>query len=620
MRQNNQIFELTESIDSLLASIEGAYQTEMQKNPTPELSAGDVFQGDLSSVAELEAAGFNEPQISEISLGLDMNLHVERYARLGYTWQQMREIRYGLSFGLDTTVYENPLYSVEQMRELRLGMLSHVDVARYANLVFSATDMHKIRMELSEAVYRKDPTGYGRRFTDENSGLIIRISDDCMDAYITLPQNVTGRFSTNRLTKILRQHEITFGLLALELERFSRECPRDTEVKIAHGAKPVLGYDGHYEYYFNTHLGGAPQIKADGSVDYSTVQVTEPVKPGQKLATYFPAKDGVTGNTVTGIVLKATQGQQLPPLSGEGFHFDPNKNEYTAMYAGNVTLQEETYSLNVWKTFVIDGDATRFTGNMDYDGTVVVMGDAHNLARIKATGDIVVNGVVGDAELYAGNNIMIRGGANSGGKGYIEAAGSITGSFFESTKLKAGGPIEGNYFLNCSIETDDVVTARGKNSLIQGCQLKATLGVQARYFRTAGGSKTVIEVGNVAHLTDQRQEIAKQITQIEEETQKLEDGKMKLLQLYGIDLAEGLPIYQKTNQALEQMESRREHLQLQDGLLEDLIKKASLAYIDILTSMQAGIRIIVNKENKILNSDLKFITVTSTTFPREEKR
>ena len=95
---------------------------------------------------------------------------------------------------------------------------------------------------------------------------------------------------------------------------------------------------------------------------------------------------------------------------------------------------------------------------------------------------------------------------------------------------------------------------------------------------------------------------------------------MKLLQLYGIDLAEGLPIYQRTNQAVAQMENRREHLQLQDDLLADLIKKATLAYIDILSSMQAGIRIIVNNENKILQSDLKFTTVTSATFPREEKR
>lgn len=618
MNEENPTIASTESIDSLLASIEGVYQKEMQKNPMMVLSAGDAFDGDLTSAEELEAAGFNEPQISEIALGLEMGVPVERYARLGYTWKQMQEIRLGLHAGLDTSVYENPLYSVEQMRELRFGMLCHVDVSLYANLVFSATDMRRIRMDLSEAVYRSDPTGYGYRFTDENSGLIIRISDDCMDAFITLPQEVTGRFSVNRITKILKQHEITFGLLPLELERFSRDCPRDTEVKIAHGIKPVLGYDGHYEYYFDTHPDSTPHVNEDGSINYSAVRVTENVKAGQKLAAYIPPKDGVTGYTVTGIVIRAAEGQQLPPLTGVGIHFDPMTNAYTAEYSGNVTFQEETYSLNVWKAFTINGNATRFTGNMEYDGTVIVTGDALNMAHIKATGDIIINGVVGDAELYAGHNIMIRGGANCGGKGMIQAGGNITGNYFESANLKAGGPIEGNYFLGCSIETDDVVIAKGRNSLIQGCQLRAALGVEARYFRSAGGAKSSIEVGNIIDLGIRHQEIAKEMSRASREIERLTEGRNKLVQLFGLEIAESRPIYQKTSLALEQSEKHLEHLQLEKDRLEDIISKASNAYINIQNIMEAGVRIVVNGEKKILDSDLKFYRITSENFPREE--
>ncbi len=619
MSEGNSNIAMTESIDSLLASIEGVYQKEKQKNPMMVLSAGDAFAGDMSSAEELEAAGFNEPQISEISLGLEMGVPVERYARLGYAWKQMQEIRLGLHAGLDTTIYENPLYSVDQMRELRMGLLNHVDVSLYANLVFSATDMHRIRMELSEARYRSDPTGYGYRFTDENSGLIIRVSDDCMDAFIMLPGDVTGRFSTNRLTKILRQHEITFGLLPLELEHFSRDCPRDKEVKIAHGIKPVLGYDGHYEYYFNTNLGGAPQINADGSVNYASVKVTESVTAGQELAAYIPPKDGVTGYTVTGIVIESDAGQQLPPLTGEGIRFDPLTNVYTAEYSGNVTFQEDTYSLNVWKSFTIHGNATRFTGSMEYDGTVIVTGDALNMAHIKATGDIIINGVVGEAELYAGHNIMIRGGANCGGKGIIQADGSITGNYFESANLKAGGPIEGNYFLGCSIESEDVVTARGRNSLIQGCQLRAVLGVEARYFRTAGGSKTSVEVGSTAELNVRKLELAKEMNQVSQEIEKLSEGRKKLIQLFGLELAESRPIYQKTSLAMEQSEKRLEHLQLEMDHLEEITGKASKSYINIQSVMEAGVRIAVNGRQKILDKELKFYRITFENFPIEEE-
>lgn len=610
-----------DNIDSLLNTIDGLYQTEQQNSFTaaePLAEEAPVICEDYSPEG-LEAAGFNEPQIAEITLGLKLELPVSRYANLNYTWKQMQEIRLGLHARIDTSLYENPLYSVDQMHELRMGILNHVNASLYANLMLSATDMKRIRLELSEAAYREHPRGYGYSFADENSGLIIRIADDCMDAYIKLPETVSDRFSTTRLTKILKNHEITFGILPLELERFSKELPRNTEVKIAHGLKSEPGTNGKYEYFFNTHLTDAPRINADGTVDYTHVKIAETVQAGQCLAVYHPAKQCKVGSTVTGIALRENSGQDLPTLTGNGILYDPESHTYKAAYAGNITFQEESYLLNVWKTYTITGDATRYSGSTVYDGTVIVRGDVRNMAKIKATGDIIVDGTVEGAELYSGHNILVRGGVNAGGKGMIQAIGNITGSFFESANMKSGGPIEGNYFLGCNIQTDDKILAKGGKSLIQGGALMAALGIEATNFRSYGGSKTRIEVGNTSDLLRRKKELSKRITLTTDEIRKLRDGKYKLIQLFGEEHAESRSIYQQTCVALEQKENHLERLNLENEHLDSILQRTALSYIKITGSMQAGILVVVNGFSKLLEEDLKKVTVTSENLQEGEE-
>ena len=615
-----------DNIESLLNSIDGLLVTEQPKSSAPavELPA-NATESDLEITAEklysvefLEQAGFNEPQISEINLGLTAGLPVMAYAKLSFTWKQMQEIRLGLQDGLDTTIYENPLYSVDQMHELRMGLLNKVDVKLYANLVLSGTDMHKIRMELSENAYRSQPFGWARRITDENSGLLIRISDDCMNAFITLPETVQGRFSIPRVTKILKQHEITYGILQSELEKFCRDCPRDTEVKIAHGKLPHKGMDGHYESQATELSQSAPTIKDDGTVDYSRVKVTEAVKAGQPVVIYYPATASDSGSTVTGIPLNEGNGHDLPLLTGQGFTYDANTHTYYASYAGNVTFHEEDYTLNIWKSFTIDGDCTRYTGSTEYDGTVLVRGDVRNMAKITASGDIIIEGMVGSAELRSGGNIIIRGGVNADGKGLIEAKGNITGSFFESAHLKAGGTIRGSYFLDCHASTDHKLIASGGKALIQGGSVYAALGVEAFNIRTYSGSKTTIVLGDTSDLLVRRQEIIKQITKTTDEIRKLRDGKYKLIQVFGTDLVQKQAIYQKTCQALEQKEDEASELDSQNERIENIIQSTLTSYLKVTGTLQAGVLVNICGTKKLYENPIYNKKLSAESFLASE--
>lgn len=615
-----------ENIESLLSSIDGLFVSEQPK-PGPSAQEQESQQGTapvleitaekLHSIEFLEAAGFNEPQISEINLGLAADLPVMAYAKPSFTWKQMQEIRLGLQDGLDTTIYENALYSVDQMHELRMGLLNKVDVKLYANLMLSATDMHQIRMELSEEAYRRHPNGYGRKITDENSGLQLRISDDCMNAFIFLPEDVKGRFSVPRVSKILRQNEITYGILQSELERFCKDTPRDMEIKIAHGKKPKRGTDGFYESMASDPSSTAPMIREDGTVDYSRVKVTEAVKAGQTVIIYHPATVGDPGSTVTGIALSEGGGHDLPPLTGQGFRYNDKEHVYTAEYAGNVTFDQDNHTLNIWKSFTIDGDCTRYTGSTEYDGTVLVKGDVRNMAHIKATGDIIIEGMVGSANLYSGGNIVIRGGVNADGKGLIEARGNITGSFFESANLKAGGNISGSYFLGCNVQTDNKLIAGGGKALIQGGTVSAVLGIEAFNIRTYSGSKTSIILGNTTDLLFRRQNVTKQITKVTDEIRKLRDGKYKIIQIFGTELSTRQNIYIKTCQALEQKENEQAELEGQIDRIEAIIQSTMGSYLKVTGTLQAGVLVNICGTKKLFENPVYNVKLTAESIYEE---
>lgn len=185
----------------------------------------------LCSREELEEQGFCEAQIDEIMTGMKQQLSTGYYARSCYNWKQMREIRMGLLENLDVGIYANYLFSAEQMREIRMGLLENMDVHSYANLIFSAMDMAKARKKLLGDAYCKNPEGFAREFSDEETGIRIRISNDCMKAYVTIPKECSC--CEEKLERVLNQNDIICGISKAQLRKACREEMREQEIRVA---------------------------------------------------------------------------------------------------------------------------------------------------------------------------------------------------------------------------------------------------------------------------------------------------------------------------------------------------------------------------------------------------
>ncbi len=559
---------------------------------------------------ELKKRGFQETQLYEIELGQEMGLAVELYAKESFNWRQMREIRLGLMEGVDTSAYEEPLFSWEQMHEIRLGFLDRVDARSYASLVLSATDMRKERLRLSAEEYKKNPFGHARTVTDEDTGLTVRFSDDYMTAYAKLSMDHVGKYTKGDIIKLLERTEVVHGFLQVNVEWMASKEYDGKEIEIARGKKAAAGDDGYYEFLFDEMLPGAPKETGDGKVDYRQVRVADAVFPGQILAVYHNAGLGKPGQTVNGIFVEGLNGKNLPSLSGKNIRHNPEENSYMATLKGYASYDSQSYELNVYNVFVVNGNINRYNGNLEYDGTIHVQGSVSEMATIRATGDIIIDGFVEGANLYAGQNVMIRCGINAGGKGAVEAGNRIMAEFFESAKLRAGGTVEGNYFLNCDIETDSKVIARGSKSNIIGGRIIAAVGIESARVGNMGKKKAVFEVGNLA-LLDRRVAVSEEAERkIDEELLQLNEGRFKLHQMFGNGV-DGNQIFQRVCTAIAQKEEELQGVQKETERLKRVRDQAVFAYARITVEIQEDVHIIVNGKRKAFTEKSRGLLLTA---------
>lgn len=578
---------------------------EEEEEELPELEPTPAVD-----LAELEALGLYDAQLQEVELGLKEKLPVQLYAQSCYNWMQMKEIRLGMLSEVDVKWYMNPLYNAEQMHQIRLGLEYGLDVSGYARLIYTVSDMYKKRHALMEEKYRSGGAGQERFVTDEFTHIRLHFSADLMSAWIMLPKNDSRTYTVAELRRLLKKYEVRHGIQADGLHEATIEGTRGKEILIARGIPAMPGKDGYYELFFEREFPDAPELLADGSVDYTHVIVADTAQPGQKLAQYRPAGRGKSGMTVTGISIDGERGRELPPLTGSGIMADNERRVYTAALKGYVTYDAERCNLNVMQTYLVNGDVNSYSGSVIYDGTVHVSGSVSGKAVIRATGDVIVDGFVSGGTIEAGHNVILRGGVNAADQGVIQAGSRIMGKFFERARLMANSDIEGNYFLDCIVNSEGKVIAKGGKSRIMGGEMTASAGVEAGIIGNYGSTNTAVTVANLYELTEQLQDVKEQQVKVSSEQEKLEEGREKLEKLIGEGAVTDQRIYQKILQAAAVKQNEHAMLEQRMEHLKTVKKNAMQANVKALKELRPGTSITINGVTRKITEASPGMTLT----------
>lgn len=450
---------------------------------------------------QLYKEGFNQNQVEEIIDGQMAGIDVSAYANKNFLAVQMRQVRMGLVDGLDVTEYAHDFYDWFQMEEIRKGLMANVDVEKYAMPSVTSDQMHEMREALEEGIdlsphikrdakvlrllrdairggydllpfvdggYRAeeleqigDALGKGLdigsyiapgmcayAIREIARGLLEDLdvciySDERLDwrqmreLRLGLLHRVDAKLYRDHLYSWKQMRELRLGLEdGLDIGRYRFFYYTDAQMcemreKMLREQPASEEPDGRYEYFFDTRVQKEGAILADGTIDYTDVHWFDVVEEGQTLAVYHDAgrADGPGRRS----------GREQSILTGKGIAQSRDQRTYTAAISGKAELTES--GLSVKKLLVID-NLTLLDVKVVFDGTVYVRGRVESGTTIRAADEIIVDGLVENAVLTAGTNILLRGGARGTEK--IKAGGNVAAAFLESAHVQALGSIQAN--------------------------------------------------------------------------------------------------------------------------------------------------------------------------------
>lgn len=294
-----------------------------------------------------------------------------------------------------------------------------------------------------------------------------------MRIFITPPKTRGKKISNEMLTEILEQCGVVHGIKQQYVNRLSRTPIYNTGFLIAEGTPPVAGEGGETDFQFDPEGKLLPKVDPkSGMIDYKELAYVKEVREGDILCKIKKPKPGKDGMSILGKVIKAEEGEKLRVEAGKNTKsvIEGEETHIIATCDGEVHYVNNTIYIDKILT-VQDVDAS--TGNLSFIGTIYIKGNVQSGFKVKASGNIIVDGVVEDAKLSSSGDIVVRGGIKGSGLSEIKARGDISALFIEHATVFSQKNIYADYVLNSNIESEQKIKLSGKRGFIIGGKAKA---------------------------------------------------------------------------------------------------------------------------------------------------
>ena len=354
----------------------------------------------------------------------------------------------------------------------------------------------------------------------------VQVSSDGLEATMTFKipdgKNEVPKFTAAQLLGFLSNANVSFGIDQEMLARLADSPIYGRPIKVAAGTPQQQGTPGYYEYLFDTNFNRKPTIRPDGTADYMSIKTIETVQEGDVIATYHPAVQGSRGMSVRGQILEPKPVRDLPPLIGRGFDRSSDNLTYTAKIDGKIEVNQG--KILVSPVHEVQGDVGIETGNIKFNGDVIVHGGVHDGAVIDAAGNVIIHGLIEDCDIRAGKDLFLLSGIKGNEKTVIDCKGSITAQFVEYAIITCSGNITADYFFKSKISCDGHIELNGNNASIIGGYVSAVQGVEVNDIGNSFGTITNVSVGVDVERAAEYEMLAKKIMALTANVQKIKKG------------------------------------------------------------------------------------------------
>ena len=340
-----------------------------------------------------------------------------------------------------------------------------------------------------------------------NEYMRIRISQDEMLAKVRFypPSNDGQRMKIDEMKSDLEVAGIRYGIDERVLNVISKNPIYCTSFVIAKGKSVREGKNAEIEYLFETDRRTKPKHNDDGSVDFHQLNNISHIKAGDVLAILHPADIGECGINVKGKEVKQRPVEQKILKFGKNIELSEDKLKIMSKVNGHATLQGDRVFVS--NSYDVPGDVDNSTGDIDYEGNVVIHGNVRTGFKVKAAGDIEVFGSVEGGELISGGQVVLHHGMQGMTKGKIIAKGNVVSKFIESSRIFSEGYIETEAIIQSQVSAKGEIVVNGQRGHIIGGYVRTSESVEAKAIGSGMGISTVVEVGFDPQVQDRIHQI-----------------------------------------------------------------------------------------------------------------
>jgi len=438
--------------------------------------------------------------------------------------------------------------------------------------------------------------------------IYINITDMNMTVVCSfIPPSSDGkRMGRNDIITSLAQKKVVYGIDDDAIDAFLESPSYLENLVFARGLEPRHGTDARIEYYFNTDLKARPTLNEDGSVDFFNLNIINHCDKDELLARLYPEDRGDDGCDVFGSRIKPRTVKHDILRFGKNIRQSEDKTELYAMGSGSVSLIEGRVFVST--TMEVENVDTA-TGNIQFDGDVVVNGNVCSNFSVIASGNVEVRGVVEGAEIEAGGNITIARGMNGMSKGTLRAKGNIIAKFIENATAQANGYVEAGSLMHSNVMAGTEIHVDGRRGFISGGHVSATTLVSGKILGSEMGTDTVIEVG-VSPVVKKRY---KELLEQEEEDFRIIERAVPILEaardkyLAGKELSEAqIENVRNLAQVVKEKRVTLASARAEIAELEMLMSDEKQAQVIVQKVIYPGTKIVISDVSKIIKESVQY--------------
>ena len=416
--------------------------------------------------------------------------------------------------------------------------------------------------------------------------------------------------SSSALKNILDDAGVVYGVDGNAIKNIVEKMgageiePGPKNYLVAKGKPVAHGRDGTIDYLVKP----SPEDvffdpDTEDVIDYKTTNLITNVNAEQHLATIVNPTNPENGMDVFGQAVEAKVGAPLKIKTGANVVIDSDR-----IYAGcSGRFIKDGDSLSINPVYSVREDVGYRVGNINFIGKVEIQKDVLDDFSVIAKVGIEVNGIVGAASLECDGNIVMNGGMNGKGKGFVRAQGSISAKYLNETTVVCWGNVTvQKSIINSLVKTKGKV--EGQNISVMGGEVMALMGIDISIAGSDLGNITTLVAGQDYELKDKIKAYETQLLEISQEIDRIDRiigpilaDKNKLMSL-SVDKKKAL------KGLLEQLKRYREEqtrARMESEVLQKEATSVSVKEIVVRKILYTGVRVVIGNCKKVIKADIK---------------